>query len=282
MQPQAVIIIPHYDDAARLKRCLSALEPQLREGIEVVVVDNASPEPPVVHAPVRLVVEHRKGAAHARNRGIAETSAHRIFFLDCDCIPDPNWLDSGLAMASQGDLVGGSITLFDETRPPRSGAEAFETVFAFDNRRYIERVGFSVTANLLTHRAVFDEIGGFRNGASEDYDWCQRARIAGYSLVFENSLHVHHPTRRDWPALKKKWRRLTRETFELKGSTFHGRLEWALRAFFMPFSIIVHIPKVLRAPSLTRGERVSAVVTLARLRLTRMRWMVRQLFGQKI
>ena len=47
MTPPAVaIIIPHYNDAIRLARCLDALAPQLRDGIEAIVVDNNSPEPP--------------------------------------------------------------------------------------------------------------------------------------------------------------------------------------------------------------------------------------------
>ena len=133
--PRAAIIIPHYNDPARLERCLDALEPQVRAlpGIEVLVVDNASvpPLPPGVQARrpwLRVFVEAEPGAACARNRGVAESSAPILMFIDADCLPDPDWVETGLAVADRAPLVGGHVHVFDETPPPRSGAEAFETV----------------------------------------------------------------------------------------------------------------------------------------------------------
>ncbi|SIT06907.1 Glycosyltransferase, GT2 family [Roseivivax lentus] len=276
---EVAIIIPHYNDEIRLSRCLRALMPQLREGIHVIVVDNNSPRPPEVPAPIHLVIEPRKGAAHARNRGVFETKAHRIFFIDSDCVPAPNWVETGLRTCHRADLVGGKVTIFDETAPPRSGAEAFETVFAFDFQHYIENLGFSGSGNLLTHRGVFDTIGGFRDGLSEDFDWCQRARAAGFSLVFEPTLSVGHPSRSDWPTLKCKWRRLTRESFGLNGCSPRARLRWALRALAMPASIVVHASRVLRSPKLDHAERMRALITLARQRFQRMGWMLKQAAG---
>ena len=283
MTPPAVaIIIPHYNDAIRLARCLEALAPQLRDGVEAIVVDNNSPEPPEVPAPFRLVIETRKGAAHARNRGVAETTADRFFFIDSDCLPDPDWVEVGLKVCTNADLVGGKVSVFDETAPPRSGPEAFETVFAFDFKRYIEKQGFSGSGNLLTHRAVFDAIGGFHAGLSEDYDWCQRARAAGFTLVYAPELRVGHPSRSDWPALRTKWRRVTLESFGLLGRGWRDRLRWTLRALAMPLSILLHMPRVLRADALTPQERWRALGTLVRQRITRMGWMLRLAIGREI
>jgi GT2 family glycosyltransferase len=279
------VIIPHYDDARRLARCLAGLVPQVSADIEVVVVDNASPTPPQVPpemaAQVRLVTEPASGAAMARNRGVAETRAPLLFFLDCDCVPAPDWIATARRVVGQSDLVGGEITVFDETPAPRSGAEAFETVFAFDNRGYIARKGFSVTANLLTSRAVFDAVGGFRAGLSEDLEWCQRATTAGFSLSHAQDLCVSHPTRSDWPALRRKWHRLTEEAWGLVRDQPGARLKWAFRACLMPFSAIAHIPRVARAPALSGGgERWRGIATLMRLRLARSGWMLRQAIGR--
>lgn len=251
--------------------------PQIETMETVVVVDNGSDPPPQVPQGVRLVIEPRKGAAQARNRGVAETTAGRIFFLDCDCVPAPDWIATALSVGGQGDIVGGTVSVFDETPPPRSGAEAFETVFAFDNRGYIERKGFSVTANLLTTRQVLDAVGGFRPGLSEDLDWCHRARAAGFRLVHEDRLRVAHPTRSDWPALKRKWRRLTDEAWGLARGQRLARVKWGLRALAMPLSALVHMPRILRHAGLDGGgERLAALGTLWRLRGTRMVWMIRQ------
>lgn len=283
--PEAAVIIPHFNDAVRLMRCLEALMPTLpRVGsgtVEVVVVDNGSTQPldavRAAHPGLRIVTEPRKGAAMARNRGVAETTAPRLFFLDCDCVPAPDWLQTALRVAGLGDVVGGTVTLFDETPGPRSGAEAFETVFAFDNAGYIAHKGFSVTANLLTRRDVFAAVGPLVPGLSEDLDWCRRATARGYSLVHAPDLAVAHPTRADWAALERKWRRLTEEGFGVNGSSAARRAAWALRAAAMPASILAHAPRVLTHPDLHGpGERQAALATLARLRLRRAGWMLGQ------
>ena len=280
---RAAIIIPHLNDTARLRRCLEALVPQVvrEDGIELVVIDNGSSEDlSAIEADfpkMRLVTEAARGAAAARNRGVAETAAPLLFFLDCDVVPAPDWLAKAFAAAGRADLVGGRIDVFDETPPPRTGAQAFEAVFAFDNRGYIEKKGFSVTANLLTRRDVFDAVGGFRTGLSEDADWCFRARSQGYSLVYADDLRVVHPSRGDMVALLRKWRRLVDESFLLNGTNSMARLRWAVKAVLMPISVMAHTPRILAHSALRdRGERSRAWVTLASLRLRRMAWMLIQ------
>ncbi len=280
----AAVIIPHYNDVLRLLRCLSALLPQLGPGVEVVVVDNGSTDSleavHVAHPDVRIVTERRKGAAEARNRGVAETTAERLFFLDCDCVPAADWFETALGVGDQADLVGGRISVFDETPPPRNGAQAFEAVFAFDNRSYVRDKGFSVTANLLTRREVFNATGPFVAGLSEDLDWCRRATSLGFSLVYEDGLRVSHPSRGDWNALARKWRRLTQEAYGVNGRSASDRIRWVLRAGAMPLSIPPHVLRILFSTALRdRNERLAALGTLARLRLLRAVWMLKQSLG---
>lgn len=280
LTPAYAVIIPHYNDVARLMRCLEALMPQLDEQTELVVVDNASTADlgPVMAAypDLRLVREPKKGAAEARNRGVLETVAPVLFFLDCDCVPAPDWLVCAKEIHGRSDVIGGQISVFDETPAPRSGAEGFETVFAFDNRGYVEQKGFSVTANLLTRRDVFDTTGPFVVGLSEDLDWCHRAVAAGFSLTYAGELQVGHPSRSDWAALRRKWQRLTEEGFGVNGNSARARLRWGIRALLMPLSALVHSLRVLRAPELSGLERGRALVILWRLRLLRGAWMLRQ------
>jgi GT2 family glycosyltransferase len=291
----AAIIIPHYNDVVRLQRCLAALSPQLTHAeataessvFEVVVVDNGSTvsleDVKATYPQVRFVNEAEKGAAAARNRGVQDTTTPWIFFLDADCVPSDTWLaqaeQHARAQRPDVDIIGGRVDVFDETAPPRNGAQAFESVFAFDNRGYVERQGFSVTANLLTRREVFLDVGPLRSGVSEDMDWCHRARAKGYRLVYDDGLRCLHPTRSDWAALQRKWSRLTDEMFALNGQGMSARLRWAARGAAMLPSIILHTPKVLRSKSLnTVPERLRALATLSRLRL----WRARRMLGQAL
>ena len=282
--PEIAIIIPHYNDVVRLERCLSALMENDLSGCEVLVVDNGSPQPlTAVEArfpDIRFVTEPEKGAAAARNKGVRETSAPCLMFIDADCLPASDWVATGRRVADNADLIGGRVEVFDETPPPRSGAEAFEAVFAFDFRQYIEVQGFSGTGNLITRRDVFADVGPFRGGVSEDRDWSFRATARGYRLIYEDGLRVGHPSRQDWPALRDKWRRITQEMFGQTGGGAGARLKWALKGLMMPLSILAHLPKVVMSPKLSApGDRWRAAATLIRLRFLRMVWMLRQAVG---
>src|SRR6056297_1825772 len=282
--PEIAIIIPHYNDVVRLGRCLCALQENDLSGCEVLVVDNGSTQALTEiqdqFPDIRFVTEAEKGAAAARNRGVQETSAPCLMFIDADCVAAPDWVTIGRAVADKADLIGGRVEVFDETPPPRSGAEAFEAVFAFDFRHYIEVQGFSGTGNLITRRSVFDDVGPFRGGISEDRDWSFRATAKGYRLSYEDGLRVGHPSRADWTTLRAKWRRIMQEMFGQSGGGANARMKWALKALLMPVSILMHLPKVLRSPALSGPrDRWRAALTLVRLRLLRMVWMLRQAIG---
>ncbi len=282
--PRAAIIIPHFNDVVRLRRCLTALTAQDVSAVEVVVVDNGSAEPldaiRDAYPQVRFLEESAAGAAMARNRGVRESVAPLLFFLDADCVPAADWLATALQVCGRGDLVGGRVDVFDETPPPRSGAEAYEAVFAFRCKWYVERRGFAVTANLLTRRDVFEAVGDFRPGLAEDIDWCLRARSQGYLLVYEDKLRVGHPSRKDWAALAGKWRRVTREAFPLSGV---GRGRWALFGLGQVAIALKDLPRVVVATELSGlRERAAAALALIRLRCLKGWWMLRQAAGAKI
>ena len=274
------VIIPHYNDPDRLVRCLEALVPQAGEDVEIVVADNASTVD-ISHVraafpSVRFVIQPESGAGPARNLGVADTTAPWIMFIDADCLPAPDWLAVGREIARPDHVIGGRVDVFHETPPPKSGAEAFEQVFAFKMQAYLERDAFLGAGNLVTSRQLFETVGGFRPAVSEDKEWSQRAAATGFVLGFEDRFAAGHPSRQDWPALARKWKRLGVEAFLLDAQGGAGRLKWALKALLMPASALAHAPRVLRATGLTPQEKGRALVTLLRIRCARMVWMLRQ------
>ncbi len=272
------VIIPHYNDPDRLARCLTALVPQAGEDVEVVVADNGSTvdlsRVRDAFPSVRFVIEVESGAGPARNRGVAATTAPWLMFIDADCLPSNDWIAVGRRIAKEGTVIGGRVDVFHETPPPCSGAEAFEQVFAFRMQTYLTRDAFLGAGNLVTSRAVFEEVGGFRPAVSEDKEWSQRAHAAGFALAFDDNFAAGHPSRQDWPALRHKWRRLTREGFLLDGQG--ARVKWAVKALLMPASVLAHLPRVLQAKGLNGSEKARAVSILLRIRCARMSWMLRQ------
>lgn len=282
------VIVPHFNDLAGLDRCLVALTEQSlpRSRYEIVVADNMSPcgeaaVRAVIGNRARLVFASERGAGPARNAAVLASKGAVLAFTDADCLPDEGWLAAGLVKLAAFDIAGGAVSLlFAGGR--KSGAEAYEAVFAFNNRRYIEREGFSVTANLFCRRDVYAATGPFHVGMSEDRDWCLRAQALGFRLGYAPDARVAHPARQDWPALLAKWRRLNAELYENALMSPTGRLRWLVATAAMPVSVVVHAPRIMASPALAGAvERVRGAVTLARLRLWRFRDGMLRLMGAR-
>ncbi|MCY4335781.1 MAG: glycosyltransferase [Litoreibacter sp.] len=274
------IIIPHLNDVVRLRRCLDALAAQVSAAVETIVVDNGSDMdlgPVARDFPWAFFLSTaERGAGPARNKGVEAAKGQRLAFLDCDCVPSSGWVARILSMSGTDQVVGGCVGTFDEGHSSFSSAQLFERVFAFDNARYIADLGFSVTANLVTTRAVFDKVGPFRTGLPEDVDWCTRARIEGFRISYDPELVVQHPTREDWRALCRKYRRVEEERFAFRDE---GPIIWLIRAFLTGLSPLRDTMKVMKSSRLSgTGERLRCLIALYRLRLRRMRWMIQFLF----
>lgn len=209
------VIVPVRDDPERLRACLTALARQTLpdEQFEVVVVDNASREPVTIDDPgVRVVREPRVGSYAARNRGLRVTTAPVVAFTDADCLPEPDWLERGLARLAGADVVAGAIEVFPRlTRRPRA-VETYERLTAFPQQHFVERWGFGATANVIARRAVVDAVGPFDASLESggDAEWGERVTAAGFRTVYADEVVVRHPARRTLRELSTKFRRITR------------------------------------------------------------------------
>lgn len=107
----ASIIIPTYNGAKRIGRCLEALVPQVAgRGIEILVVDDGSTDNTAAAADlypgVRVISQRNAGPAAARNRGAQEARGRILLFTDDDCVPFPDWVTAMLAPFAEPLLVG--------------------------------------------------------------------------------------------------------------------------------------------------------------------------------
>jgi len=218
----------------------------------------------------RLVSAAKQGAGEARNAGAAVALGELLAFTDSDCRPARDWLKRGVEGLQSADVVGGRMVVGVEDRSHLIPAEAYELVFAFNNKYYVEKHGYSVTANMFTRQDVFDKIGPFRVGVSEDLDWGRRATGLGFGIKYGADAVVTHPARKQWRDLIRKWRRLTRESYALAREQSFGRLRWFARSWLILLSPFVHFAAVLRCQELrSLDQRALAISGLIRLRTWR-------------
>ena len=273
----ASVIVPHLDDYENLDACLRLLQDQSfpKDRTEVVVADNGSSRGidavrRIVGSRGRVIEVAERGAGPARNAGVRASRGEAIAFIDSDCRPDQRWLEEGLAELRLADFAGGRVDVLVQDPERMTAAEAFESVFAFQNERYVRDLNVTVTASMFVWRSVFDAVGGFENGVPEDLDWCRRARLKGYRIRFASKSVVGHPARRTMPELRRKWRRLTLEWCEAarrdgKGPIFVLLRQWTVLLSIGPHALVAMASKRLSG----MRNRIIAIGALAQIRAYR-------------
>ncbi len=202
MATESSLIIITLDRAALLRRTLEGLARQTRPVSEILVVDNGpSPESErAVRAfesslPIRYVQEPLRGYGRARNRGLAEARGDFVYFLDDDCVPEPDW--AGIlwrTLETCGvDLAGGSRL------PGQTGLAARLEYLSTDGPVLSPRLAAGParhlsTSNLILRREVVEQVGQFDVTLvmCEDRDYTTRARQRGFKLYFEPRARVTH------------------------------------------------------------------------------------------
>lgn len=283
--PRASVIIPHLNTPDLLARCLTSVMAQrLDHGtFEVIVVDNGSQtslNDVIVQFPgVKFLLEPQPGPGLARNRGIAAAIGPVLGFIDADCRADADWLQAAVD-AVEADparaILGGDVRI--DTRHARcfTPVEAYEQVFGFRQKMYIEKRHFSVTANLAMAAPVAPLIGSFGGvDIAEDLDWGQRAYAAGYVTRYLPRMRVWHPARADFAALTRKWQRHIAHELHDHRAAAKPAWRWQARSAMMVASIIPDTARILFSDRLHGvGNRCKAVAILARIRMFRAREML--------
>lgn len=286
------VIIPHLNQPAGLRDCLDSIVAQKlpADQFEVIVVDNGSREMPASivsdYAGARLLREMRPGPGLARNIGAHHANGEILAFIDADCRAHPNWLGSIKAAfdnAAPGKILGGDVQIWRAPGRPMTGVEAYENLFAYRFKMYIEQHGYCGTGNLAVRQIDFNTIGPFAGiDVAEDMEWGQRACASGYKFVYVPEMIVYHPPRETLEELRIKWDRQIQHYFNMAEGTSAWRWRWAARAMLVLASPLRDLPRVM-CTSRIQGlsARLKACAVLCAIRLHRSQKMLHVLFGER-
>ncbi|MEJ5913724.1 glycosyltransferase [Pseudokineococcus sp. 1T1Z-3] len=207
--PSVSVVVPAFRHPERLRTCLEALARQdlPRDRLEVVVVDDGSPQPLAPTASdfetrldVRVLRQANAGPASARNAGAAAASGDLLAFTDDDCEPLPTWARTLAAAHARCPeaLLGGDVV---NALPGQLFAETSQLLVSYLYDWYGQRRGgsFFASNNLAVPRAGFAEVGGFDTGfptpGGEDRELCERWAGDGRPLLRVREALVRHSHR---------------------------------------------------------------------------------------
>lgn len=218
------VIIPAYNGEKTLGACLDACLAQMKDDVEILVVDDGSTDGTAAVVKARPGIGYHfqpnAGPATARNTGAHLTSGDYVVYTDTDCIPAPDWLDELLAGFTPGVVaVGGT---YAAANPDSRLARVIQAEIATRHATFGETVDFLGSFNVAYDRKAFEAVGGFnetyRQASGEDNDLAYRLLDTGGKLRFTaRAVVAHHHPERLMPYLRTQarhgyWRvRLYRE-----------------------------------------------------------------------
>jgi GT2 family glycosyltransferase len=290
--PLISVVIPHLNQPEALDACLASLNSQSleRSFFEVIVVDNGSfsiPEDVVVnHSGMRLLQELKPGPGPARNFGVRSANGDIIAFIDADCRAHRDWLRNALQIirsSPKGTIVGGDVRIWRNRWNTFTAIEAYEEVFSYRFKWFIEQLGFCGTGNLVVRRTDFEKVGPFAGiEFAEDVEWAGRARSAGLTFQYVPQMIVFHPARPSIRELCVKWDRHTQHDLNMARGKTAWKIRWIARALAVLISPVVDSVKLLGSDRIHGvSARLKAIPVLFAIRAYRARTMLSLLAANK-
>jgi glycosyltransferase involved in cell wall biosynthesis len=286
-RPFISVIIPHLNQPEGLDACLASLDAQTleRTRFEVIVVDNGSgclPRQVAASHSAHMLEESKAGPGLARNRGVEAAKGDVLCFIDADCRAHPEWLRVASEIVNEPErvILGGDVQIWRDDQNHFTSLEAYESLFAYMQQRYIEKNGFSGSGNLVVRRPDFMRVGPFKGiEVAEDMDWGSRALAAGFRFRYAPNLIIYHPARKTMTELFAKWDRHLQHYLNMAREKPFWRIFWAARAVAVFLSPIAELGKVLTSPKLSGpSARLKAASVLIAIRSYRA-WKMLQLLG---
>lgn len=125
-QSLVTIVIPVYNRADLVGATLRSVASQTARPLEVIIVDNGSTDSTLevlgrwaaevapLGLPVKILSEKKRGAAAARNSGLAEVTTPYVMFFDSDDIMAPNHVADfvrAIEADPEADILGREVTI---------------------------------------------------------------------------------------------------------------------------------------------------------------------------
>lgn len=185
------VVVPVYRRQREVSFALASLESEADLIDEIVVVDDASPEPITITAPpavadkIRLIrLGQNLGSSGARQRGVEHATGDVIAFLDSDDAWLPGKLAAQLPLIDRAEMVA-VVCAWQLVDLDRGTMTTRFPVPASDPVTFASGCWFAPGTTAIVPRAAFSRVGGLwpELRRLEDFDWFLRFALAGGRMV---------------------------------------------------------------------------------------------------
>jgi len=210
----ASVVIVHYEGLNQLRSCLDSILKSDADGVEVIVIDNASrdscteaiggsyPTVRFVKAPQNL------GTSGGWNLGAKAATRPLLVFLNDDVLVPPRWLTALTSHLDDPSVgVASATALFLDQPETINSAGGILDFLGFGLNRSIgqpyygfvgqphEKPFYAVGTAFATRKDVLERSGGFDEEMfmyADDLDWSWRLRLMGYKVLVDERVVVYH------------------------------------------------------------------------------------------
>jgi len=211
--PKASVVVPAYNAAATLGRCLESLKALNYPDYETIVADDGSSDGTAKiaeDAGVRLLKLEHRGLGAARNAGIAAAGGRIVAFIDADAEAERDWLyhlveaigrteapavgGQNFAPLNHSAIVSAIAAAPGEPREVRRGADQLEQVCG---------CSMALDKSKFAAGEIFDPVF---TSAGDDVDFSWKLREAGNQIAYAPAAVVIHERRPTLSAYLKQQR----------------------------------------------------------------------------
>jgi len=218
------VIIPVYNRANLILRCLNSVFSQTYYPFDIIIVDDGSTDnvkevliPLIKNRKIIYFFQENKGQGAARNLGAKHAKGDWLAFLDSDDEWYPNKLETQLKEANnfKYGLIFTDAQYFKKEIPMGSFYnKIFKTALPKDNiYEHLLKENFIINSSVIIKKDIFYKLNGYKEldvyRTVEDYDlWLRACLITEFKGIYIPLVKYQYPTSVIKESLKRTYQGL--------------------------------------------------------------------------